>query len=174
MIPSARSSRTSRSQPNSAVRRHSVAARYKYVPGVDKHVPTVRCAPISLGFTQKFATAAAVGERCRENGHTSPCVAAYNLASACRPRGFSARVEPKRRFGAVPPFRSTLLGERLDPRRQPSCCAPNPARGPRPPPSYSSPLSVLGFWGMGPPNLPVCFASRGLGPQPCGKQAGGG
>ena len=36
-----------------------------------------------------------------------------------------------------------------DPRRQPSCCAPNPVGDP-------GPL----------PNLPVCFASRGLGPQP--------
>ena len=46
-----------------------------------------------MGFTQKFATAGAVGERCRENRHTSPCVAAYNVARACRPRGFSARVQ---------------------------------------------------------------------------------
>ena len=72
---------------------HSVAVRYKYVPSVDKHVSTVRCAPISVGFTQKFATRGAVGERSRENGHMSPCVAAYNLANACRPRAFSARVQ---------------------------------------------------------------------------------
>ena len=86
--------RPSRSQPKfCAARRHSVASRCKYAPSVDNHVSTVRCAPVSVGFTQKFATPGAVGERSRENGHMSPCVAAYNLASACRPRAFSARVQ---------------------------------------------------------------------------------